>query len=171
MCSFGFVLGLVLLALVRWVGKHMENWRLMELNEFKTVHNYSNGACLSFLLWLAYTIPCVKREAKQKREPSTAGSGVQLLGALSAPWCNWVGVVCCECLRRVTNFHDSNWKKSGPFPQLTAVDSVIHSSIHLVLQDKSVLVTSALAYSYALFHLIHNQSAYPPAEGVKKQRL
>lgn len=61
-------------------------------------------------------------------------------------------------------------RNKEPF-HFTATNFVILPSIHLMLQDKSVLLTSALAYSYMLFHLIHNQSTYPPIAGMKKQKL
>jgi len=93
---------------------------------------------------------------------------VQLLKVLSALWCCTLDTVIefelsvvkvwgeLQTFKVVTDQKKTKEKRS--FPRLTAANSVILFSIHLKLQDKSILLTSALAYSYMLFHLIHNQS-------------
>lgn len=78
----------------------------------------------------------------------------------------------CQCWRQIRIL----WSRDSDHPPKRTLFSsqqptLILPSVRLMLQDKRVLLTSALAYSYMLLHLIHNQSFYPPIAEMKKHKL
>lgn len=150
------VLGLVLLALERYVGKHMENWCL-SWNQMSLWVFVVSAMGLDFQFYCAlFILSHLWREGRDRD------------GAFACLWCSccellvlcpgpsvWaVGNVCGEG----QTFMTLTKRKKKLIFKLTAANSVTFSLFSLKAARWKRALTAALAHSSMLCYLIHNQS-------------